>query len=264
MQILQAIALGLVQGVTEFLPISSSAHLILTSHWLGWRDQGLSFDMAVHFGSLVAVILFFRREVAAALRLGSREPDVPGARRLATAVAIGTVPAAVAGLLARPLVATTGREPLLIATTSILFGLLLWWADRRTDGHLGLGDVDARLALVIGCAQALALVPGTSRAGITLTAALFLGFGREAAARFSFLLAIPIGLLVGAWRGLDLLTGNGGGPGGAALAAGFVAAGVSAYLVIGWLLAWVRRQRLTVFVVYRVLLGLLILGIAIA
>jgi undecaprenyl-diphosphatase len=262
---LRAVVLALVQGVTEFLPISSSAHLILVPVLLGWPDQGLAFDVAVNTGTLLAVVVYFRRDLADLVRgLAGGAARVEGMppRRFVAAMAVGTVPVAVGGLVFHDWIGTAGRSPTLIAATSIVFGLALWWADRtgaRRRDLDGLGIADAAW---IGLAQALALVPGTSRAGITITAALALGFHRPAAARFSFLLAIPVGALAAAWDGWELASGAVPvaelGP--MALALGVSA--VSAYLVIAGLLAWLQRQTLTPFVVYRVALGLAILALA--
>ncbi len=265
MSIEQAILVALIQGLTEFLPISSSAHLILLPRFLGWPDQGLSFDLITHVGSLVAVLLYFRRDLVAVAREGipralSRRgwqerwaPGTPGF--LAAALAVGTLPVGVAGLVAQDWLAGAGRSVVLIAITSILFGILLgaadWWGGRsRSFEALLWRDV-----LIIGAFQALALVPGTSRSGITITAALLLGLSRPAAARFSFLLAVPIGLLVAAKDLWDLSQGGVavGSPGLYLL--GFLVAAASAYAVIAFLLRWLERQSLQLFVAYRVLLG---------
>lgn len=262
---LKAALLGLVQGVTEFLPISSEAHLILFSRLLGWPDQGLRFDIAAHLGSLLAVMVYFRRDLASLVRSGwrggRRDPAARGDARLAGQLLLATVPVAVVGLLLQEQVATVGRSSLLIAATSILFGLLLGWSDRAPVRHAGLERMTAGRALVVGLAQALALLPGSSRSGVTITAARWLGFSREQSARFSFLLAVPVGLLVAAKQGLDLATEGPGGTDWAPLGIGFVTAALSAFGAVHWLLAWLRRQGLAVFVVYRVLLGLLLIGL---
>lgn len=265
MSLLHAVVLALVQAVTEFLPISSSAHLILVPYLLGWPDQGLSFDIAANTGTLLAVVAYFRRDLRdLAAGLAGREVEVEGMppRRFALALAIGTVPAAVVGLLLHGWVASVARDPRILATTLIVFGLALLAADlfgrrRRDLASLGLGD-----ALIIGLAQAVALVPGTSRSGITITAALALGFRRPAAARFSFLLAIPVGILAAGYDGFRMATGAGAAA--ADLLPMAVAVAVSAvagYLVIGWLLAWLQRQTLSLFVVYRLALGATLLAV---
>ena len=255
---LQAVVLGIVQGVTEFLPISSSAHLILTSQLLGWPDQGLAFDMAANTGSLVAVVVCFagdwRRLLAGAVGWSSVEPQ---ARRQLGMLLFATLPVAVVGLLSQDLLAAGARQIGLIAATSILFGLLLGWADRRREGGYDLASFGWAAALFVGLAQAVALLPGTSRAGVTITAGLLVGLSRPAAVRFAFLLAVPVGVLVAAKNVLDLA--GGGGEWGAEIVIGFLVSGLSAYLAIRWLLRWVRHHNLTGFVVYRVILGLALL-----
>lgn len=252
--------------MTEFLPISSSAHLVLTSYLLGWPDQGLAFDVALNTATMLAVIVYFRRDLRALLAgvwTGRGEVEGMPPRRLAAALAVGTVPVAAAGFAFAGWFETAARDPRLIAITSIGFGLVLgaadrWGARRRDLGGLGLGD-----ALWIGLAQALALVPGTSRAGITLTAALALGFRRPEAARFSFLLAIPVGLLAAAWDGVKIARGEIAAADLAPTAVACAVAAVSAYLVIAGLLAWLQKGGLTLFVVYRVALGVAILAWAV-
>lgn len=270
MTILQALVLALVQGITEFLPISSSAHLILTPYLFGWRDQGLVFDVATNTGTLAAVMVYFRRDLGELARAswgevtgrgGGTVEGIP-ARRLVLALIVGTIPVAVAGLLIDEWVETAGRSALVIALTSIVFGLALGLADRAGGKERQLATLTLRDALLIGLAQALALVPGTSRSGITMTAALALGYHRPAAARFSLLLAIPVGLLVTGWDALKLVLGDGAGrPDWGPLVVGMVASAVSAYLVIGGLLAWLRRQTMMPFVVYRLALGALLLAL---
>lgn len=252
-----AYVLALVQGVTEFLPISSSAHLILVPVLLGWPDQGLAFDVAVHIGTLLAVLVYYQHAVQGilvrwfgSLRGGPRDYHA----RLGWYLILGTIPAGLAGLAGKSFVETALRSPLVIAATTILFGLVLWLADRmgaRRLGHLALGW---RHALLIGIAQATALVPGVSRSGITLTAGLFLGFDRKTAADFSFLLSIPIIALAGGLKLVDLLQQ----PQAVdwyALLIGVAVSAVSAYLCIDLFLRWVQRLGLLPFVVYRLLLG---------
>ncbi len=264
MTLTQAILLGLIQGVTEFLPISSSAHLILLPFILGWQDHGLRFDVVTNAGTLLAAVIYFRHDLVAAGRemLAGRSP-AGGERRLGlgSVVLIASLPIVVVGLAFYDWFATAARQPALIAATSILFGLVLWWSDHAARHVRHVGDLGWRDSLWVGAAQALALIPGTSRSGITITAGLFLGLERRAAARFSFLLAIPVGVLALIKDLVDLARGQLAAGELAPLAAGFVTSAVSAYLVIGWLLAWLRRQDMTLFVVYRVVLGLVILGL---
>lgn len=261
---LQAVILAIVQAVTEFLPISSSAHLILVPRLLGWPDQGLAFDVATHAGTLLAVLVYFRSDVMdliqGVLTGKPRSLHVDFAPRpMAWAILLGTIPAGVAGLLFKDWIAHEARNPLLIACTAIVYGLLLGFADKRGEKYREIGSMTAMVALLIGVAQALALVPGTSRSGITMTAALLLGFARPAAARFSFLLSIPITAAACALDAVDLIQGKVDPAQYGPMALGMAVSAVAGYLVIAWLLAWLRRQPLTVFVVYRMVLGVALL-----
>ena len=265
MRLDHAAILALVQAITEFLPISSSGHLILLPRLLGWADQGLEFDIATNTGTLLAVMAFYRRELRdliVGFFTGAQvegEDFVP--RRLALQLAVGTIPAAVAGLLFHDSIATVARNPLLIALNAAFFGVLMLVADRFGRRERGIADLAWKDVVLIGCAQALALNPGTSRSGITLTAALFLGLARPAAARFSFLLSIPIGILAAAHSGLGLLKGQAPEVGWAATLVGIAVSAVAGYLVIGWLLGWLRQRSLTVFAVYRLILAVVIAGL---
>jgi undecaprenyl-diphosphatase len=258
--ILQIIVLALVQGLTEFLPVSSSAHLILVPVLTGWQDQGLAFDVAVHVGTLSAVVIYFRKEIGqmffawmASLK-GKHTED----SRLAWGVLIGTIPVGLVGLLFKDYISGNLRSELVIAATTIIFGLLLWYADwsgrRNRDEHsLSWKDI-----VIIGCAQAIALIPGTSRSGITITAGLMLGLTAQAAARFSFLLSIPVIVLAGGVETLDYLEVasiddmND-------LIIGALISAVSAYLCIHYFLMLLERVGMTPFVIYRLLLGVLLL-----
>ena len=250
--------LALIQGLTEFLPISSSAHLILLPSVAGWQDQGLAFDVAVHVGTLAAVLAYFRADIRRLVRdwwvsLARRRRY--GSSPLAWAVLFGTIPVGAAGLAFGDLIEAYLRSPLVIGAASIGFGLLLWWADaagNRTRDEQGLGWRDV---LVIGCAQALALIPGTSRSGVTITAGLAMGLTRTAAARFSFLLAIPVIVLAGgleAYQGLTEQVAVDW----RAVAVGTLISGASAYLCIHWFLKLLDRIGMLPFVIYRVVLGL--------
>ena len=259
MDILQIVVLALVQGLTEFLPISSSAHLILVPVLTDWPDQGLAFDVAVHAGTLTAVVLYFRRELArmlvewvASFR-GRLTPDA----RLAWAVLIGTVPVGLAGLVFKDVIETQFRSPMVIAAATIVFGVLLWVADisgRRNRNEYALVLLDV---LVIGLAQALALIPGTSRSGITITAGLMLGLNREAAARFSFLLSIPVIFLAGALETLDYLS-EASIQDATPLLIGALISAVSAYACIHYFLKLLERIGMLPFVAYRLLLGIIL------
>lgn len=263
---IQAVILAVVQGVTEFLPISSSGHLILVPYFLGWRDQGLSFDIATNTGTLLAIVAYFHRDLRD-LIVGfftgrPRSGDGEFAPRpMAWNLVLGTIPAGLAGLLFHDWIATQARNPLLIAGTTLFYGLLLLAADRIGRQTRGVGDVIWRDALIIGIAQALALVPGTSRSGITITAALLLGFGRPAAARFAFLLSVPVSVLVALKDVKDLVENPVGTAELAMMGIGLSVSAIVGYAVIAWLLTWLRRRSLTAFVVYRVLLAALILAI---
>ena len=255
MSTFQAIILALIQGITEFLPISSSAHLILPAQVLAWPDQGLAFDVAVHIGSLAAVLTYFRKDIAA-ITVGwfstfsgnTSNPD----GKLGWSIILATVPAAIAGLIFDDFIETHLRSIEVIAATTIIFGLLLWWADSKKSRHKSLVDLSLKLALLIGCAQALALIPGTSRSGVTITAALFLGFTRTDAARFSFLLAIPIIVLSGGYKGLQLLATD---VDWLTLMTGVAVSAVSAYLCIHYFLGFINRIGMLPFVIYRLVLG---------
>lgn len=261
MDTLQVVVLALVQGLTEFLPISSSAHLVLLPGLVGWPDQGLAFDVAVHLGTLAAVVSYFRRDLGVMLRDWARSLVRGGSSaegRLVWAVLAGTIPAAVAGWLLRGPAEAALRSPVIIAAASALFALLLWWADARGRGTRDEHALRWRDVLIIGCAQALALVPGTSRSGITITAGLMLGLSRTGAARFAFLLAIPVIALAAAYKTTQALSGAVTVEWGA-LAAGTMIAALSAYLCIHWFLALIQRMSLTPFVVYRLVLAAVIL-----
>lgn len=257
MDLWQIVVLALIQGVTEFLPISSSAHLILPSQVLGWPDQGLAFDVAVHVGTLAAVVWYFRQTVinlTSAWVADTARGRIGQDSGLAWAVIAGTVPAGLAGFVLNDVIGTTFRSGLIIALTTFGLGLVLWWSDavgRRTRSLDGLSLKDA---VIIGLAQALALIPGTSRSGITITAALFLGFNREAAARFSFLLSIPLILAAGMLKTLELVE-QGGATDWSAIATGAVLSFVSAVICIHLFLAFLDRLGLMPFVIYRLVLG---------
>ncbi len=257
MDLVQILLLALLQGLTEFLPISSSAHLILLPKLIGWPDQGLMFDVAVHLGTLAAVLWYFRTDVKqltlawfADVFTGVRNPH----SQLAWAVIVGSMPIILIGFIVYLWFADGLRSPLLIATTTLVFGMLLWWADRAgsrvSDEHsLTIGQ-----ALLIGCAQILALIPGVSRSGITITAGLALGLTRKASARFSFLVSIPVILSAGGISFVGLI--NSPEPVSWSLVGvGMVTAGVTAYFSISFFLALIERIGLTPFVVYRMVLA---------
>jgi undecaprenyl-diphosphatase len=253
---LQGIVLGLVQGLTEFLPVSSSGHLILVPLVFGWQDQGLAVDAALHLGTLAALVAYFRRELVGLLT-GTIS------RRLGALIVVATIPAALAGLLLDKYVEKNVRWPLLIAASTAFWGLVMWIADRRATSSADtreerLEGLTWRQGLTVGVAQALALIPGTSRSGITITAGLFTGIDRPTAARYSFLLGIPITAGAGLKKTYDLL--RHGVPAGES---GPIAVAILVSFLTGWFAVWflvnyLKRNSLTPFVIYRLLLSLAI------
>ena len=208
MSMLEVIVLALIQGLTEFLPVSSSAHLILPSQLLGWTDQGLAFDVAVHIGTLLAVLIYFRDEVgtmAVAWVHSIFKQQHSKDSQLAWCILLATIPAAFFGFFGKDFIELYLRSTTVIATTTIMFGLLLWWADANATQIKDEYKTGWKGALIIGFAQMLALVPGTSRSGVTITAGLMLGLSRSAAARFSFLMSIPIIAMAGGYLTLKLV-----------------------------------------------------------
>lgn len=261
MELWHILVLAIIQGLTEFLPISSSAHLILPSQLLGWPDQGLAFDVAVHVGTLAAVVWYFRKDVyrlASAWIVDTSRGRVGEDSGLAWAVIAATIPAGLAGVLLGDVIETELRSGLVIAVTTIGFGLVLWWSDAVGRRARGLPGLTMKDAVIIGLAQALALIPGTSRSGITITAALFLGFGREAAAKFSFLLSIPLIAAAGLLKTLELVElGDAADWNSILLGAGM--SFVSAVICIHLFLKFLERLGLLPYVIYRLLLGAVLL-----
>ena len=260
MDLIQTLALSLLQGFTEFLPISSSAHLILVPVLTGWPDQGLAFDVAVHLGTLAAVVGYFRSEVFAitqawfrSLRTQRLSPEA----RLAWAVLFGTIPVGLAGLLLQKFVASELRSPLIIAATTIVFGILLGWSDQLARQQRNEYELTWKDVACIGFAQALALIPGTSRSGITMTAGLMLGMTRQAAARFSFLLSIPVIALAAGLETIELL--HEPAQPWSLLMIGALVAGISAYLCIHTFLRLIARLGMLPFVIYRLVLGVFLM-----
>lgn len=258
---LHILMLSLIQGFTEFLPVSSSAHLILVPVFSDWPDQGLAFDVALHVGSLVAVIVYFREELVRmtgswCASLSGRGSDEDA--RLAWWVIIATIPVGIAGLLARDMLESHARSPQLLAVGLIVFGIVLGIVDWRCRGQRSEYQMSWKDALWIGLAQALALFPGTSRSGITMTMALMLGLSREASARFSFLLSIPVIVLAGGLEAVDLVR-SGIDVDWTSLMLGALLSAISAYLCIHYFLAFIKRIGMQPFVVYRILLGVALL-----
>lgn len=208
MDTLEIVVLALIQGLTEFLPVSSSAHLILPSQILGWADQGLAFDVAVHLGTLLAVLIYFRQEVgsmAVAWTGSIFKKQHNQDSKLAWCIVLATIPAALVGFFGKELIELYLRSSTVIATSTLIFGLLLWWADANATQIKDEYKTGWKGALLIGFAQMLALIPGTSRSGATITAGLLLGLNRNAAARFSFLMSIPIIAMAGGYLTLKLV-----------------------------------------------------------
>jgi undecaprenyl-diphosphatase len=261
MEPLHIIILALIQGITEFLPISSSGHLVLPSGLLGWPEQGLGFDVAVHVGTLVAVVAYFRRDVinmSCAWCLSTFKQQHSDNSRIAWFVILATIPAGLAGLAFGDVIETHLRSTLVIAITTIAFGVLLGWSDRSSvSKNKNLTQLTVRIVLIIGVAQAIALIPGTSRSGITITAALLCGLQRDDAARFSFLMSIPIIVLSGGYKALELI--EVGGANWADMALGALLAAVSAFLCIHYFLKFINSIGMMPFVIYRLLLGVFLL-----
>ncbi len=262
MDTLQIIILSLIQGLTEFLPISSSAHLILVPAFTNWQDQGQAFDVALHVGSLIAVIIYFRGDITNMLSAWVKSLityQQTDDSRLAWAVLFGTIPVGLAGLTFKDYIETDLRGATIIAIASIAFGLLLWYADWRGKRTRNEYTITWRDVVIIGCAQAVALIPGTSRSGITMTAGLIVGLTRSAAARFSFLLSIPTIILSGGLKGIELVKSETMVDIPAMMAA-TILSGIAAYLCIHYFLKLLENTGVLPFVIYRVLLGIFILS----
>jgi len=270
----QTVVLALIQGLTEFLPVSSSAHLIFPSQLLGWPDQGLSFDVAVHFGTLAAVMIFYRHWLIdlanaflkhpQAVMFGKAEPEhskeLIDRVRLLRALIIGSIPVIIGGLILEVLVPAGIRSTHVIAWATIVFALVLWIADRYATGHKDEYTLTLQTALIIGLAQVLALIPGTSRSGITIAAGLLVGLSATGSANFSFLLSIPTILAATLLKSFELVLSPAD-IGWMSLIIGAVVSGCFAYLTIGWFIAFLNKVGMIPFVIYRLLLGLALLAL---
>jgi len=261
MDIFQAIALAVLQGLTEFLPISSSAHLILLPVLVGWEDQGLAFDVAVHVGTLAAVIIFYRKilvKIIAAWFASLLGRGFTDDAKLAWYVGLGTIPVGLVGISLTDSMQLALRNPLVIAAATIVFGLLLWWAEKRAQEQRK--SVTLIDAIVVGILQALALIPGTSRSGITITAGLLLGLKRDHAAMFSFLLSIPVIALAGGLKAAELyqsdivVNWN-------FMLIGALVSSVVAYLSITFFLKLLHKVGMLPFVAYRLVLGVILFAV---
>ena len=264
MTLLQIIALAFIQGLTEFLPVSSSAHLILGGRLFGWPDQGLVFDVATHLGTLLAVFVYFRHELLELVRAWLapvRTTEDRQHRAMGVCLAFASIPALLIGAVASDVIESSLRDVRVIAWATIGFGLLLWVGDAVGRKDRSLEQMTLGRALAIGMAQALALIPGTSRSGVTITMGRFLGFTPQAAARFSFLLAIPVIAAAGGYGAMRVAAGD------AAIDWPQFLLAVATAALAGWLciaafLALLKRVGLLPFVVYRLLLGVVLLWLA--
>lgn len=253
MTIITAIILGLLQALGEFLPISSSAHLVLFSFFTNGTYQGLTFDVMLHLATLIAVCFYFRKDLFILVKKGLSEPKSQDGR-LFWYIGLATIPAALAGYFLEDIAETTFRAPWILALTLIIFAILLFIADRKAKQNIK-DNLSLKIMLLVGCAQALALVPGVSRSGITITAALFLGLSRSLSAKISFLLSMPIiaGAAVLKISHISLSQID------TALIAGFLSALIGGFLVIKFLMKYIQKHNFDIFVYYRILLGILIL-----
>ncbi len=268
MPIYQVVVLAIIQGVTEFLPISSTAHLALAPWLLGWTDPGLTFDIALHLGTLLAVLGYFFRPWVQLVAHGfgidyGDDPLLKQNRSLLWLLAIGTIPVGVCGYLFGKQAETTWRNPFVIGTMLIVVGVLMWVSERVGTRARDMGQVTLADSLVIGAAQALAIVPGTSRSGITITAGLFRNLDRVAAARFSFLLATPA-IAGAAAKALHDLIKHGGLPADmrTAFVLGIVLSGITGLAVIALFLRFLQRHTLYFFIYYRIVFGIIVIALA--
>jgi undecaprenyl-diphosphatase len=266
--VLQALVMGIVQGLTEFLPVSSSGHLVIVPYLFGWDDpfiNSLAFSVMLHMGTLIALLVYFRADWVrlvpagfAAIRDRSLQDDPD--RRLAWLLLAATIPAAIVGFLLNDLIETSFRQVGLVAVTLVIGGVILWLADHLSPRTKDIGDVTFPVAFAIGVAQALALIPGISRSGISISAGRVAGLDREAAARFSFLMATPVTLGAGIFEARKLLTGESGvavEP--LPLLVGLVAALIAGLLAIRFMLTYLRTRSLDIFVWYRFALAAVVL-----
>jgi undecaprenyl-diphosphatase len=269
MPLMHAIVLGILQGLTEFLPISSSAHLIIVPWILGWDDGGLTFDVALHVGTLAAVVIYFFKDWVQIIAQGfgfqaGHDPALSKNRGLLWLLALGTIPGAIAGVLFEKQAEHAFRSPYVIATTAIVFGLILWLADALGRKQKDMAHVSGLDAITIGAAQAFAIIPGVSRSGSTITAGLARNLDRTTAARFSFLLSTPIIAGAAAKKFYDVYKHGGGFPHDmqTAVIAGIIASAITGGLTIAFFLNFLRTRSLAAFVWYRIIFGIAVIAIA--
>jgi undecaprenyl-diphosphatase len=269
MPLYQVIWLAIIQGLTEFLPISSNAHLTVIPQLLNWKDPGLGFDVALHAGTLAAIIVYFFRDWVQVIANGlgfvyrGRRPD-ENSRTLFWFLVIATIPAGLAGLKFQKYAETSWRSFYVIAAAEIILGLLMYAADRVGSEKDGLDQMNLFDAIFIGCAQALAIIPGVSRSGVTITAGRFLHFDREAAARFSFLLSTPIIAAAAGKDAYDLYKQGGIAPElKIPYLVGILVSGIVGLIVIAFFLRYLKRNSLNVFVWYRVAFGIIVIALAV-
>ena len=269
MPILQVIVLAVVQGLTEFLPISSTAHLYLTSWLLHWNTESLSFDIMLHLGTLVAVLVYFARDWVQIIAHGfgmtvGHDKELEQNRALLSLLAIGSIPIGVIGFLFQKQAESTLRTPWVMGVMLILIGLLMWWAEKWSRGVRDLGAITVADAITIGAAQALAVIPGCSRSGITISAGLFRNLTRESAARFSFLLSTPA-IAAAAAKAVWDVHKHGGGLHSLVTTdflVGVVVSAITGCVVIAWFLRYLRGSSLRPFVYYRIVCGIIVLVLA--
>lgn len=257
MGLIEIIVLALIQGLTEFLPISSSGHLILPSQLLGWEDQGQAFDIAVHVGTLFAVLIYFRKDVSEIVKAWAKSCTGKCHTKegnLGWFILLATIPAGLFAGLAKDFIEANTRGAAVIATTTILFGLALWYADAKAKENKHIFDITWKSALLIGIAQAIAMIPGTSRSGATITAGLLLGLDKQSAARFSFLMSIPVIGGLGLVMSIELALAKTA-VDWHALILGTVLSFISAYACIFLFLKFIERMGMLPFVIYRLILG---------
>jgi undecaprenyl-diphosphatase len=268
MPLLHAVVLGIIQALTEFLPISSTAHLILVPWFLGWSDGGLTFDVALHAGTLLAVIIYFFRDWVQIIAEGfglnvGGNPEIQRNPKLLWLLAVASIPIGIVGYKFDKQADTVWRQPYVIGTMLIVIGIVMWIAERRRIGDKSMDKISWSDGIVVGLAQALSVIPGTSRSGSTITAGLFRNMNREAAARFSFLLSTPAVAAAVAKKAWDVHKAGGVAPDmKLPIAAGIVVSGILGAIVIAFFLRYLRRDSLMPFVYYRIVFGIIVIALA--